>query len=95
MKSKVFRFLFKLTSLWLIMLFVFWECDHILSYPNIRDGLSNPHAIDFVGVVRTYHWPTFVTFSLYLNIFYSTTFLKFYKWVESGKIRIGGKSGNG
>ena len=91
--KKIFSWIIYLTLITLIPYWVFWNTGHLVNFNDFREGLLNPHTVDFTAVFQKYHFPVLVTLSLYLNLLSFKGLMVFYAWVNNGKIRIGGKSG--
>ena len=92
-KTVIIR-LIQLISIVLIFLFVFWMENHTVNLSIIHYKMMHPHEIDLYDDIFYHTWPMFITISIYLNIIGINLTRWFYKSLNNGKIRWGGKSGN-
>lgn len=91
--SRLMLFL-KIWSLIGIFLFVFWMCGHTFAPFVVWEKISHPHTIDLWDDILIHWWPMLVTMSIYFNIFGVNAIMWFYKSLNNGKVRWGGKAGN-
>jgi hypothetical protein len=84
----------KTTLIISIVFFVFWMEECPINIVGIGDKLSKPHQIDLMEDILAYWWPFIVSISLYLNIIFINKVLWFFKNLNNGRIRWGGKAAN-
>jgi hypothetical protein len=93
-KSGILSQVLKIVSLIGIFLFVFWMEDSTFAPKLVWYKLTHPHEIDLFNDLLCFWWPVLITASIYFNIFGINAILWFYKSLNNGRIRWGGKEGN-
>ena len=75
-------------------LLVFWSEGHAVDIIVIYNKITNPHNIDMYDDIIIHTKPMLITISIYLNMIAIDRVLWFFRSLNNGTVRWGGKSGN-